>query len=746
MSSYCILIIFAGYEISESFFTIFLMKNIFFKELFIILVLFQLTDATSFSQHPLRSRPGTQVEGWADDSHYIIKIVEKDVQPVILNVNVRTGKSVPAELPKTEREKLSEILPQGVNLDRNSVISPDYNSVIFTIDNDLFLFSKGMKELKRLTETAGKEVNVMFSPCSRKIAYTVDRDLYFYDLVEEREARLTFDASGRIYNGYASWVYMEEILGRGSRYAAFWWSPDGSRIAFLRTDETDVPEFTLIRLEEADGVHGRLEKVPYPKPGDPNPKVKIGIADLATGEISWVKTDYGKDQYIAWPFWTPDGRKLAVQLVNRDQNELRIILADPASGDYTEIYREESDTWVEFFQDVYVLSNGDGFILRSSKSGWENLYHQGWDGKLISQITAFSWRVNEIKRVDEESGTIFFTGTGPESTDNHLFRAGLDGRGLIRITHGPGVHDVSISPRGSYFLDTWSNITSPGSIIAYDRRGRQVREVYDFDQPQYDPEKHSKAEMVKIATSDGLFEMPAIITYPVKFDPARKYPVIFTIYGGPDSKNIVGNKWQDLNPSWYSSNGIITFTVDHRGSGHFGRRGLEYLYRSLGKWEISDYSDAVGWLLTKPYVDGSRIGITGSSYGGYLTCLALTRGADFWTHGFANYSVTDWRLYDNIYTERFMDQPRVNPKGYTDGSVLTFAGNMKGKLYLTHGDIDDNVHMQNSIQLLSRLQDEGKSFSFMLYPGSRHGWGGPKAVSLKSEADNFWLQNFFGKD
>jgi len=244
-------------------------------------------------------------------------------------------------------------------------------------------------------------------------------------------------------------------------------------------------------------------------------------------------------------------------------------------------------------------------------------------------------------------------------------------------------------------------------------------------------------------TSDGLYNMPAIITYPLNFNPSEKYPVVFTIYGGPDSKNVY-NRWLGDNPSWYSQNGIITFTVDHRGSGQFGKKGLDYMYRSLGKWEILDYEDAVKWLLEKPFVDGTRMGITGSSYGGYMTCLALTKGADYWTHGFAGSSVTDYRLYDNIYTERYMDKPQDNPEGYTDGSALTWVKNYKGKLYMTHGDMDDNVHMQNSIYLISKLEDEGKRFQFMLYPNGRHGWGGAKALHSRNEQYNFWLENFFG--
>jgi dipeptidyl-peptidase-4 len=535
---------------------------------------------------------------------------------------------------------------------------------------------------------------------------------------------------------------MEEILGRASQYAAFWWSPDGSKVAFLRTDETDVPVFTLNRLDEADGLHGTLEITPYPKPGDPNPKVKMGIADASTGKVTWVKTDYNVDQYIAWPFWTPDSKKLAMQVVNRDQNDLQIILADPATGDCRQIYDENNKTWVDFHEDIKVLKNGTGFLVRSYKSGWENLYYYGWDGTMISQLTNFEFRVTSIDRVDEDQKVVYFSATGNESTDSHAFRVGLDGKNLMQLTKGEGSHSVSISPKGSYYVETWNSIKSAGSVIVYDKKGKQIREIQKFEQPEFNPSAHSRSELVKIMTSDGLFNMPAIITYPLNFDPSKKYPVIFTIYGGPDSKN-VSNRWQGTNPSWYSRNGIITFTVDHRASGQFGKKGLDYMFRSLGKWELLDYADAVKWLREKPFVDAQRIGITGTSYGGYMTCMALTKGSDYWTHGFAGFSVTDWRLYDNIYTERFMDTPQDNPDGYKDGSSITFAKNLKGKLYLAHGDMDDNVHMQNSIYLISRLQDEGKQFEFMLYPDNRHGIRGAKGIHYRNEENSFWLRNFF---
>jgi dipeptidyl-peptidase 4 len=688
------------------------------------------------------SRP--RVTGWVDDTNYIFQTTDKDKKPVTESVNIKTGKGVVITPAKSDRGKIEEALPAGTRLDRADILSPDGKSVLIFKSNDLWFFTIGDTSITRLTGDTIPEMNSRFSPDGEKIAYTRNKDLYVYDLEGRKEIRLTFDATDKIYNGWSSWVYMEEILGRASRYAAFWWSPDGTRLAWFRFDDTPVPVFTLNRLDEADGIHGLTEITPYPKPGDPNPKVKLGIADVATAKTVWVKTDYDSDQYLGWPFWTPDSKKIAVQVLNRDQNDMRFFLADAFTGNYTELYKEARKSWVDFFEDVYVMKNGSGFILRSYQNDWENLYYYGWDGKLISQLTNFNWRVNGIERVDEEAGFVYFTGTGPESTDNHTFRVGLDGKNFLQISNGNGNHSVQISPKGSYFIDTWNSVDSAGSIIAMDKKGKVIREVHKFDQPVFDQAKNSKTELVKIPTADGLFMMPALITYPLNFDESVKYPVVFTIYGGPNSGTVF-NSWKGITPSWYAQNGIITISVDHRGSGKFGKKGQDYMHRNLGKWELLDYAEAVKWLRNKPFIDPGKIGITGSSYGGYVTCMALTKGADYWTHGIAGSSVTDWRLYDNVYTERYMDMPVDNPDGYKEGSAISYAGDFKGKLQITHGDMDDNVHFQNSIWLISKLEDAGKSFEFMLYPNGRHGWGGSKREHSTNEAHRFWLQHFSGK-
>ncbi|MCF8223080.1 MAG: S9 family peptidase [Bacteroidales bacterium] len=707
-------------------------KTVFFVSA-IAIVMFFSTIADINAQY--RGQSGGII-GWADDNHYLERSSDDDGNRVVMRVHVKTGKKEIYDDYINQRDEFMQALPEGFSLGYRSVLSPDNQCVILDKDNDLWIYRLGDEKAGKITDDSFEENNPRWSPDGQLIAYTKKRDLFIYDLATAKEKRLTEGARGKIYNGYASWVYMEEILGRASRYAAFWWSPDSRKLAYLHTDETEVPEFIINRIDEEDGLHGTQEITPYPKPGDPNPKVKIGIVDIESAKTTWVKTDDSIDQYIAWPDWTPDSEKLMVQVLNRDQNDMRFILADITSGDFKEIYREKRETWVDFFTDNYVMENGSGFIIRSCASDWMNLYYYDWDGKLLSQITGFDWRVTRILKVDEENEHVYFSGTGEESTDSHIYRVNLDGTGLIQFSTQPGSHSASISPSGKYIIDTWSSLDNPGSITAYNSKGKKVRDIKKAGEN----DAEGQFELIRIEAGDG-FMLPAIISYPDNFDETKKYPVVFTIYGGPDAGG-VRNRYMGGRNNWYAENGIITFSVDHRASGHFGKNGLDYMHRNLGKWEMHDYIEAVKWLRSKPWVDAGRMGITGGSYGGYTTALALTRGADYWTHGIAKYSVTDWRLYDNVYTERFMDTPQDNPEGYENGSVLTYANNLKGELYIVHGMADDNVHMQNSIWLISKLQDEGKIFDFMIYPGGRHGWGGPKGMHSRNEDHRHWIKWF----
>ncbi|MBU1011879.1 MAG: S9 family peptidase [Bacteroidetes bacterium] len=671
---------------------------------------------------------------WLDDENYLELKTEAKVSKVY-KVNAKSGKSVLFEDLSYE-DVVKKNLPEGFTLDRAAITTEDYKSVALIKDNNLYYYSRIKNKFKALTDNPSAEVTPEFSPDENRIAFTRDHDLYYIDIESGLEHRLTNDATDVIYNGYSSWVYMEEILGRATAHQAFWWSPDSKKIAFLRFDDTKVPMFPLYR---ADGIHGELELTRYPKVGDPNPEVKLGVIDLETKKLTWFDCNCDEDKYIAFPVWTNDSKKFFYQTHNREQNNLKIYLVDLASGEKKEIYNEKQEKYIEFYTDLYSLKDGTGFIVRSDKSGWNNLYHYTLEGKLVHQITNVNWRVNGIDNVDEKKGVVYFMGTGEKSIENHLFSVNMDGSKLTQLTKEAGTHRAMISPNNQYFIDTYSNISTPTRRELFKADGKFVR-FLGADKGA-DPAKGeiAKVEIFTIPNPDG-FDMPAWWVLPEGFDPAKKYGVVFQIYGGPDSKN-VNNRYTNPQENYLTENGIIRFAVDHRGSGHFGKKGLNEFYGHLGSIDIQDYIVAVKWLIAQGFVDETKIGITGGSYGGYMTAIALTKGSDYFTHGFGSSAVIDWRLYDNVYTERYMGTLEKNKDLYEAGNVNNFADRLKGKLFMIHGTMDDNVHMQNIIQFVDTLTELKKDFQFMLYPNGRHGWGGNKRVHSTNLQKQFWLDN-----
>jgi dipeptidyl-peptidase-4 len=672
-------------------------------------------------------------QGWVDAEHFVVRDGENQLQ-----VEVRTGRQSPFEKPA----EATDYLPEGVRTSRgNTYFSDDRQAVVIDQHNDLFLATVEGKAFRQITGTPAEEQNPTFSPDGRKLAYTRDHNLYVLDLESGLERQLTSDGSEIIYNGYASWVYYEEILGRRSRYKAFYWSPDSRMIAFLRFDDRQVPTFPIFHHEAEDSTHGYLEVTRYPKAGDPPPEVRLGVAHVETGSISWVSL-HPDLAYTAGISWTPDSDRLFYQQMNRDQDTLHLYAADPETNRTDLIYEETQPTWVTFFDDIHFMGNESGFLLRSNSDGWYNLYHYDRAGTLINQVTDFNWRVTELLYIDEERKRVFFMGTGEDATQEHLFSIRLDGSDLKQLTRGEGTHRVELSPDATYFYDHFSSYDQPGVQAVYD--GATGALLHELNREKQNPnaERGIKVSFFTIPSTDG-FELPAYWVLPPDFDENKQYPVVFSIYGGPDAGSVY-NRFRDFSRDELVNAGVILFAVDHRGSGKFGKKGLDYMHRNLGKWEMHDYIEAVKWLKEQPFVDGQRIGIQGGSYGGYMAAMALTCGADHFSFGVSRAPVTDWRLYDNVYTERYMDTPRDNPEGYAFGSVMTHADQLQGKLLLLHGTIDDNVHLQNTIHLVSKLQDLGKDFDLMLYPGGRHGWGGAKRIHSTDLAKQFWMEYLVG--
>lgn len=686
---------------------------------------------------PRLFKPLARILSWFDDEHYLLTERDEKVKGTkLFKVNAKTGK----KSLFIDYDSIQKNLPKGLRALVHVDFTKNYSGLVYSFKNDLFYYSVKTGKLKRLTANSDQERNPRLSPNGKFLAYTRNHNLYALDIENGLEHQLTSDGSDTVYNGWASWVYYEEILGRRTRYAAFWWSHDSSRIAFLRFDDSPVPTFPIFR---ARGAHGELEIERYPKSGDSNPKVKLGIATISDGKVVWTDIDEEADHYVAWPFWFADGSKLTFQWMNREQDNIKIYAVDLKTGKKKEIFDEKQSSWVEFFEDLYFFKDGSGFLLRSNVDGWSHLYYYDLEGNLKKRLTEGEWTVMRISLVDERNKRVFFSARKGKTTETHLFKVNLDGTDLKRLTKEPGSHRALVSPGGSYFIDSFSNINTPSKQNLCRADGTLIRNLGDSRTPLMEEYALGKKELLMVPTEDG-WALPAFWILPPDFDESKKYPVLFTIYSGPGSSR-VSNSFPALSSLYLAQEGIIIFSVDHRGSGHFGKKGISLMHRSLGKWEMHDLIEAVKWLHEKPFVDKTKIGITGGSYGGYTTCMALTYGADYFTHGYARSSVTDWKLYDTVYTERYMDRPFENKEGYKFGSVMTHADKFKGVLFLAHGTMDDNVHMQNTTQLISKLIDLGKKFEFMLYPDQRHGFGGQKRRHSTRHYVDFWFKHFLNR-
>jgi len=657
------------------------------------------------------TKPLPIINGWVDDDHYLeMRTSDGDkVRQQLYAVEVKSGKAIPYVEKKSENKNTTSIASLGLSKDAR---------------------------------------NITFSPDGNYAAYTLNNNLYIIEGASLKQVALTTDGSDVILNGYASWVYFEEILGRASRYKAYWWSPDSKMIAYMRFDDSRVPVYPIY---VAEGQHGYLENEHYPKSGDKNPEVKVGITSIENPVTIWTDFNSGDDQYFGEPFWTKENR-LWIQWMNRGQDNLKLYEINTADGKKKEIYDEKQQTWIDLddASRVYFLSNKKSFILKSDKDGWENLYHFDLSGKFLNQITNGNFWGTSIVRVDENLKTIFFRARKENSARFDFYRIGLDGKGLTRLTFGEFSHDhVNLSPGGKYFITTYSNVSTTPAMALVDNKGKVIRKLGNIKGKEYDNYAKPKTEILRVKSGDGLFELPVLITYPLNFDPAKKYPVLVSIYGGPNAGTVYDRfRIPAGNLQWWAQEGIIQIAFDNRSSGHFGKKGLNYIHRQLGKWEIEDYITCARWLRKQNWVDTTRFAITGGSFGGYLTCMALTYGAEVFTHGVANSAVTDWHLYDTHYTERFMDTPGENPEGYKNTSVMSYAEKYKGLLRIVHGTSDDNVHMQNSIQLISKLQDLNKHFEFMIYPGERHGIGAnsaSKALHNRTESFKFLYKELLNK-
>jgi dipeptidyl aminopeptidase/acylaminoacyl peptidase len=615
----------------------------------------------------------------------------------------------------TMRTKDAESLSRGTRFEMN----PDHSAILIDYDNDLYYGTTDGSKAVRLTSSPGQEKYGTFDPQGRFVAFVRDNNLHVVDIATQTERALTTDGGGTVRNGEADWVYFEEVFDR--QWKLFWWSPDSSSIAFYQTDDAPVHEFTVVNnVPERQ----QVEATPYPRAGDPNPKVRLGIVSAAGGPVKWVDLgEYTEGAYlVTGAGWLPDSEKIYFFVQDRAQTWLDVDTAPRDGGKPKRLLRDSTRAWIEPPDTPRFLADGS-FLLSSERTGWKHLYLYDKAGALKRAVTEGEWEVRKVHHVDEKNGWVYLTGTRDCPIAEHLYRARLDGGALERLTQAPGQHQVSLSPDGRYYIDRWSNASTPTQVALYATDGTNVRTL--DTNPVYERQEYRLGtyEQFQIRMSDG-FLLEASLIKPSNFDSGRKYPVWFTTYAGPHSPTIC-DAWQGgrADDHMLAEMGALVFQCDPRTASGKGACSAWCAYKQLGVQELKDIEEAIRWLKEQSCVDGDRIGMSGYSYGGFMTAYALTHSQLF-AGGIAGAPPTDWHLYDTIYTERYMDTPQNNPEGYERTSVVKTAPSLHGQLLILHGAIDDNVHVENTFKLVDALQKADKKFQLMIYPQSRHGIGG----------------------
>lgn len=650
----------------------------------------------------------------------------KQVQnQMLMRVNALTGES----REFFDNRKLVSVLTQttGFSLEEANKLgttpAQQFNNaetaILINHKNDLYLYNIAGGAIRRLTNTpAAEEMEADFSPDDKMVSFVRGMNLFVVDAATGRETQLTRDGGEKILNGYLDWVYEEELYGRGQK-RGYWWSPDSTHIAFLRTDETPVPKFVL----PDDTVNDqRVENTDYPQAGDPNPLVRLGAVNVRTRAVRFADTSTyePKDFLISRVTWSPDSQAMIYQAQNREQTFLDLNSANRATGKTVTVFRETSPAWVEVIDNPVFLKD-KSMIWQSARSGFKHLYHYDSAGKMIRQITDGRWEVRSFYGVDERNGWVYFSATEYDPIGEQIYRIKPDGTGLTRLTKTDGSHSANFNPTFTHFVDNWSDVNTPAQTRLFRADGTLEKVLNENKVDALAQYKLGKVELMRVRTRDG-FAMEAMMIKPPDFDPSKKYPVMSYTYSGPHSPS-VRNAWGGWRYMWHqmlAQKGYIVWICDNRTASGKGAESAWKGYQNLGELELKDLEEGLDALRAMPFVDASRIGLWGWSYGGFMTSYALTHSKSF-KMGIAGGTVSDWRLYDSIYTERVMKTPQNNPGGYDKSSVLKAAKDLSGRLLLIHGAMDDNVHMQNTTQLVYELQKAGKQFDLMIYPTQRHG-------------------------
>jgi dipeptidyl-peptidase-4 len=659
---------------------------------------------------------------WLDDGEHFLQV--KDGR--LLKVEAQTGRSQPFFDPEKLAQGLASLPTIGPKiaptLARSPFLrmNPQSTAALFEHGNDLYFCKLDGTGAVRLTKSPGAKELTSFSPDGKFVAFVYKNNLHAVDIATQTERALTTDGSDVIFNGKADWVYFEEIFLR--THQAYWWSPDSTALVFMRIDDTPVRPYTVVNPTT---VRQSLETTPYPKAGDPNPHVKLGVVTVAGSEPKWVDLNgqAATATLIIGAGWLPDSQRVYFYVQDRAQTWLDFCTASRGGGEAKKLFRDTTKAWVDDPGPPHFLKDGS-FLLPSERKGYKHFYHFAADGKLIGPVTSGDWETRALHLVDETSGWVYFSGMRDNPLAANLYRVKLNGSGLERLTDTDGDHKVTVSPRGNLFIDSSSSHRAPTQSRLM-RTDKSLARTLDTN-PVHALDEYRRGcfELVRIPTPDG-FTLHGSILKPPTFDPAKRYPVWFMTYAGPHAPTI-HDSWGGgrVKDEMLAQMGFVVFRCDPRSASGQGACSTWTAYRQLGVQEMKDIETAIGWLNKHSYVDPARIGMSGASYGGFMTAYALTHSKLF-AAGIAAAPVTDWHNYDSIYTERYMNTPQENPEGYKVTSVVAAASKLHGKLLLVHGMMDDNVHAQNSMQLIDALQKANKDFEVMVYPHNRHGFGGP---------------------
>jgi dipeptidyl-peptidase-4 len=599
--------------------------------------------------------------------------------------------------------------------------SPNADALLLAGGGDLFLLDRASRKARRLTATPADEELARFSPDGRRVGFVRENDLYVLELDSGKQTRITTDGSPDRFNGKLDWVYTEEIAERGS--LGYAWSPDSRSLAYITLDDGKMPRFPHVGLLQ---LHPTVEEQRYPNAGDPNPAVTLTIANVSP-EVSGATTHTTlrwttpNAEYLPRFGWLPGRQGVWFELLNRAQTRLELVRLEATAGATTTLLVEEDAAWINLHDDLRFLEDGS-FLWSSERSGYRHLYLYTGGGRVVRQLTSGNWEVTGVEAVDEEGGWVTYTSTQAGPLTRNLYRVRLDGKGTpVRLTQEAGSHRANVAPNGRFVIDSHSRLMRPAAMIILDSEGRQLRVLAANEHPEIESFRTSTPEIVEVPGKTGA-TLYASLVKPIPFDPAKRYPVIVYVYGGPHSQS-VQDAWvgrYGLLAQVLAGKGFLVFSIDGRGTTARGRDFERALLRRLGKIELEDQLAGVEWLKRQPYVDGGRTGIWGASYGGFMTCYAMTNAPDVFRAGVAVASVTDWRLYDSVYTERYLKLPSENPDGYRDSSPVNQADMLKGALLLIHGAADDNVHWHNTLMFADKLVKAGKPYELQLYGGATH--------------------------